>query len=66
MTVLKEMETFDYEYVGFNYKMTWTGDNWMVGVVPGQHPAAEKAKHLRAAFECFWPTTRLYIHPASA
>lgn len=43
----------DYEYVGFHY--TIMKDGLLTCAAPhlGQHPAAGKAKHIRAAVECY-------------
>lgn len=48
----------EYEYAGFRYTATRvTPDGGIpfvfLTVVPGQHQAAYKEKHLKAALECF-------------
>lgn len=43
----------EYEYAGFRYVVTVVGDDVRVVPVAGQHPAASKEKHIRAARECF-------------
>lgn len=47
----------EYEYAGFRYKVSRNvaGDisHVFLTVIPGQHAAAPKEKHLRAALECY-------------
>lgn len=40
-----------YEYAGFKYRFWWIGDHWVAEPMPGQHHAAYKDKHRRAAIE---------------
>lgn len=51
-----------YEYAGFRYKVscvrTENGSHIFLAVAPGQHPAAAKDKHLRAALECYMEDNR--------
>jgi hypothetical protein len=44
-----------YEYAGFRYTIEQRkGDDWLKAYpLPGQHPAANKDKHRRAAVEMF-------------
>lgn len=49
MTDIHKPNPADYEYAGFHYHLT---DGAMVPL-PGQHNAASKDKHRRAALECF-------------
>lgn len=43
-----------YEYAGFRYVMTRDDDgDWRAVPVEGQHKAASKEKHIRAAIEAF-------------
>ena len=42
-----------YEYAGFRYTITTDGNHLRAAPLPGQHRAAAKDKHLRAAVECF-------------
>lgn len=42
-----------YEYAGFQYSITNIADRPIAIPVPGQHPAAYKEKHRRAAVECW-------------
>jgi len=44
-----------YEYAGFIYLV---GDNHEMMPLPGQHPAAGKEKHRRAAREAYLKETR--------
>jgi len=43
-----------YEYAGFHYTIVVDGDKVTVIPAAGQHPAASKEKHVRAALECFF------------
>lgn len=44
----------DYEYVGFRYVIEAPDNTHILATpLPGQHPAAAKDKHRRAAVECF-------------
>lgn len=47
------MRKFEHEYAGFHYTMTVGDDGRVIGAVPlpGQHPAASKERHRRAAIE---------------
>lgn len=49
------MPTPIYEYAGFRYTIEQRkGDDWLKAYpLPGQHPAANKDKHRRAAVEMF-------------
>ena len=42
-----------YEYAGFRYIITETAMGAVATPEPGQHPAANKDKHRRAAVECW-------------
>lgn len=43
-----------YEYAGFRFNVTISeGDGVIMTALPGQHSAAYKDKHLRAAYNCF-------------
>lgn len=42
-----------YEYAGFTYTIDGTPARLTATPVPGQHRAAGKEKHRRAAVECF-------------
>lgn len=42
----------EYEYAGFRFIVSESGDT-LTEAAPGQHPAAYKEKHLRAAREAF-------------
>ena len=42
-----------YEYAGFQYTISVDGDEVKVMPIKGQHPAASKEKHIRAARECY-------------
>jgi len=43
----------EYEYAGFEYRITKTGQGWEAVPLPGQHHAASKPKHVAAAVECY-------------
>lgn len=48
----------EYEYAGFKYKVSRVTTNSgkshiFLEVLPGQHPAAGKDKHLRTALSCY-------------
>lgn len=43
----------DYEYAGFYYTILHDGMLTCASPHVGQHPAAGKAKHIRAAVECY-------------
>lgn len=47
--------TVQYEYAGFEYQITKTSDrpDWQAVPLLGQHRAANKDKHRRAAIECY-------------
>lgn len=47
------MEQVSYEYAGFQYVMVFQDGRWNVTVPSGQHSAAYKERHRRAAYECF-------------
>ena len=52
------MTSSEYEYAGFRYTIDTSGE-WPVATpLPGQHPAAAKEKHRRAAVECFVQSAR--------
>lgn len=42
-----------YEYAGFRYNIVETGRSITATPCPGQHPAANKEKHRRAAVELY-------------
>lgn len=43
-----------YEYAGFIYEMNQDDNGrWIARPLDGQHPAASKNKHRRAAVECW-------------
>ena len=42
-----------YEYAGFLYTIEGTGKSAIATAALGQHPAASKQAHLRAAVECW-------------
>lgn len=43
----------DYEYAGFHYTIMYDGLLTQAAPHSGQHPAARKAKHIRAAIDEF-------------
>jgi ATP-dependent DNA ligase len=40
-----------YEYAGFQYEIKYDGERYWAFALPGQHSAADKQKHRRAALE---------------
>lgn len=42
-----------YEYAGFVYEVIHDGETVRLTPIPGQHSAANKEKHIRAARECY-------------
>ena len=43
----------EYDYAGFLYTILYDGMLTCASPHVGQHPAAGKAKHIRAAVECY-------------
>lgn len=60
------MTTIDlgvYEYAGFQYKVTQVDRSTFLAPIPGQHAAAGREKHLRAALECWFSDHPFRIEP---
>lgn len=47
------------EYTGFQYEIKYDGVRFHTFALPGQHPAANKEKHRKAAFDC-WNSEKQY------
>ncbi len=54
-----------YEYAGFQYKVTQSGRVTLLAPVPGQHAAAGRDKHMRAALECWYADHPYRIEPCA-